>query len=177
LARSCKALVALEAKLPAFFRGEFKPNDNKERLILIFVCRVKRLYTATARLCAEAFTADPRTADDLATGNRYHAACSAALAADGQGDDAAKLDAGERVRWRKQALDWLRADLALWRKLLDTGKTEERKKAQQKLRAWQKDANLAVVRDQKALEKLPEEERRAWQKLWQDVDALLKRTE
>jgi len=41
---------------------------------------------------------------------------SAALAAAGQGEDAAKLDDKERTRLRKQALDWLRADLALRRK-------------------------------------------------------------
>ncbi len=36
--------------------------------------------------------ADPRLAADLVAGHRYNAACSAALAASGKGDDAATLD-------------------------------------------------------------------------------------
>jgi tetratricopeptide (TPR) repeat protein len=168
-----KKLAAMEAKLPAFFRGVFKPEDNAERLALMEVCRAKRLYAATARLGAEAFNADLKMADDLQTAHRYKTACSAALAAAGQGEDAAKLDGKERARLRKQALDWLRADLALWAKQLKSGKAEERKTAQQNLQHWKKDTDLAGVRDQKALEKLPAEERKAWQKFWQDVDALL----
>ncbi|HEV3259573.1 MAG TPA: hypothetical protein VG013_22090 [Gemmataceae bacterium] len=39
------------------------------------------------------------------------------------------------------------------------------------------DADLAGVRDPKAMEKLPPGERDAWQKLWQDVEALLAKTQ
>lgn len=38
---------------------------------------------------------------------------------------------------------------------------------------WKQDTDLTGVRDPKALQKLPPDERAAWQKLWQDVDALL----
>ena len=38
---------------------------------------------------------------------------------------------------------------------------------------WQQDADFTAVRD--ALAKLPEAERAEWHKLWQDVEALLKR--
>ena len=41
---------------------------------------------------------------------------------------------------------------------------------------WQEDSDLASVRDQDALDKLPESERADWKKLWSDVDALLKKT-
>jgi len=41
------------------------------------------------------------------------AARAAALAAARKGEDAAKLDTKEQARLRQQALDWLRADLAL----------------------------------------------------------------
>jgi tetratricopeptide (TPR) repeat protein len=174
MARQLEKWAALEAKLPALFRGEFKPKDNGERLALLEVCQAKRLHAAAARLAAEAFTADSKIADDLKTLYRYNAACSAALAAAGQGEDAATLDAKERARLRKQALDWLRADLALRGKQLKSGKAEERKTAQQKLHHWKKDTDLAGVRDRQALAKLPAEEGKAWQKLWQEVDALLR---
>ena len=38
------------------------------------------------------------------------------------------------------------------------------------------DTDLPGVRDPKAREKLPPDERDAWQKLWQVVDALLAKT-
>ena len=39
---------------------------------------------------------------------------------------------------------------------------------------WREDADLAGVRDADALMKLPDAERQEWQKLWQEVEALLK---
>ena len=41
------------------------------------------------------------------------------------------------------------------------------------LKHWKADADLAGVRDEKELAKLPEEERAGFQQLWKDVDKLL----
>src|SRR5205814_89708 len=76
----------------------------------------------SARFYAEAFAAQPALADDLKVGHRYNAACYAALAAAGMGEDTARLDDKEKSRLRKQALDWLRADLTLWSKQLASDK-------------------------------------------------------
>jgi hypothetical protein len=70
-------------------------------------------------------------------------------------------------------LTWLRADLELWKQRLTGGKPPERQAAQQALRHWQADPDLAGVRDRAALAKLPEAERQDWAKLWGDVAALL----
>jgi hypothetical protein len=43
------------------------------------------------------------------------------------------------------------------------------------MRYWQTDSDLAGVRGKDALARLPEEEREQWEKLWSDVDALLRR--
>ena len=48
---------------------------------------------------------------------------------------------------------------------------------QQQMKHWQTDTDLAGIRDRDALEKLPETERDAWHKLWDDVAALLKKVE
>jgi hypothetical protein len=40
---------------------------------------------------------------------------------------------------------------------------------------WLQDSDLAGVRNAEALAKLPEAERKEWQKLWQEVEALRKR--
>ena len=130
-----------------------------------------------ARLFAAAFAADRKLADDLNAQHRYHAACYAALTASSQGKDAAGLDNKERRRWRKQALDWLRADLASYVKQLESGKPEARSLVGQRLQHWQRDADLVGVRDQKALAKLPAEEREACQQLWAFVEALLKKVQ
>jgi hypothetical protein len=37
---------------------------------------------------------------------------------------------------------------------------------------WQNDPNFAGVRNLDALRRLPDEERLAWKKLWQEVEAL-----
>ncbi len=105
---------------------------------------------------------------------RHHAACCAALAAAGQGKDADKLEAAERPRLRRQALDWLRADLAFYARLLEAGKPADHKLVAERMRQWQADKDFRSVRGA-ALDKLPDDERKAWQKLWADVADLLKK--
>jgi hypothetical protein len=144
---------------------------------LVGVCHLKKLHYAAARFCADAFAAEPKLADDLKTGNRYNAACSAALAAAGLGGDAAKLDDVERTRLRKQAFDWLRADLTAWTEQLESRPPSTGDAARQLLVHWQQDTDLAAVRDTAALAKFPPEERAAWESLWADVSALLMRVE
>ena len=75
---------------------------------------------------------------------------------------------------RTQARDWLRADLALRSKQLDTGTAAARVAVVRALQSWKGDANLASVRGAEALAKLPEAEREAWKTLWADVATLLK---
>ena len=101
----------------------------------------------------------------------------AALAGCGQGEEAAKLDEKEQARWRKQALNWLEADLALWTKQLQGGTPQNRKTAADTLRHWQRNNDLAGLRDAAALAKLPPGERAACEKLWGDAAALLKKAE
>jgi hypothetical protein len=79
------------------------------------------------------------------------------------------------TRLRKQALDWLRADLTASGKLADGGKAEDRKLVRQRLLHWQRDTDLAGIREAKELAKLPAGERQACEKLWTDVAALLKK--
>jgi hypothetical protein len=131
------------------------------------------MYAAAARF----FDAAPKPADDLKSGDRYNAACNAALAAAGQGEDAGKLDDQERTRLREQALAWLRADLALWSRQLESGKPADRAAVQQALHHWQKDNDLAGLRDAAALAKLAPEQVAACKQLWADVAALLKKAE
>jgi tetratricopeptide (TPR) repeat protein len=175
--RQAEVKATLEAQLPALRTGAFQPRDNPERLALARVCQAKKLHHAATGLYAAAFADDPKLADDLGAQHRYNAACFAALAAAGQGEDAAHLDDPERARLRKQAFDWLRADLALYMKQLQTGKPADRATVQQRMKHWQKDTDLAGLRDPAALAKLPVEEQQACAQVWADVAALLKKVE
>jgi hypothetical protein len=60
--------------------------------------------------------------------------------------------------------------------LLAAGKVG-RRRVGRTLRRWRQDPNLASLRDKPALAQLPVEERQACQRLWADVQALLKRSE
>ena len=170
-------MAAFRDKLAAFQNGSYTPASNAERLGLVEWCQIRKLHHTATSLYAAAFAADPKLAADLGASHRYDAACYAALSAAGQGEDAAKLDDKERTRLRQQALDWLRADLALQAKQLETGKPANRAEVQKTMRHWQQDTDLAGIRDAAALAKLPADEQKAWTQLWTDVAELLTKAE
>jgi serine/threonine-protein kinase len=173
--RQAKRLAALETRLPALLKGELQPRGSV-RLEFVTICQAKQFHHAAARLYADALAADPSLADDLQQGHRYNAACSAALAAAGQGKDATKPDDKERMRLRLQARDWLRADLAGYAKLWESDPAV-RPFVRDQLKHWQEDTDLVGIRDAAALAKLPAAERAPFTQLWADVAALVKKAE
>jgi serine/threonine protein kinase/Flp pilus assembly protein TadD len=171
--RETERLVELDAKLPKVLKGELQPADIGERLALADMClEYKALYMTAFRLYSDAFAEQPDLARDLQNHPRYNAARAAAMAGCGQGKDADKLDKNECTGLRKQALDWLRADLAAWRHLLDIEPNRARAVVLQTMERWQQYKELAGVRDSAALTKLLEAERQEWQKLWAEVNQL-----
>jgi tetratricopeptide (TPR) repeat protein/serine/threonine protein kinase len=174
--QACRHLLKLEERLPRLLRGETHPSSAGEGLDLATMCRLKQLHAGAVRFFAFAYAADPRLAGDLKAAHRHRAACSAALAAAGQGRDADKLSGTERLALRRQALTWLRADLALLGKQLDSGQPAARAAVQRRLRHAQQDRALAVLRDKAALARLPALEQKAFAQLWADVAALLAKT-
>jgi len=171
LCREAEELIVPD--LAAFLKGDYQPQDNAERFDLVRPCLFRRRFLAAARLYADALAADPKRAADLNSGARYDAACCAARVGRGEGMDAKDLDEKDRARWRRQALDWLRADLEGWAKRLESDKPEELKRAAATLRHWQQDADLSGLRDPAELAKVPADEQEACKKLWADVQALL----
>jgi hypothetical protein len=151
-------LADLADRLPAILKGDDAPKDNAERMVLFQLCYDVKRYAAAARYATAAFESDPKLADDHGNFRRYNAACVAALAGCGQGDDA-PTDEAAREKLRGQALDWLRIELP-----------------HGALSYWLGDSELAGVRDADALEKLPEPERAAWRALWSEVTERLNRT-
>jgi serine/threonine-protein kinase len=128
---------------------------------------------AAASFYAEAISAHPKLAE-LSEFVRSNAACAAALAGCGQGRDAGRLEDVERARLRRQALDWLRADLTAWGQILEKQPDQARVRLQRRMEYWQGEPAFNGVRGAE-LAKLPEAERQAWQQLWKDVEQMLKR--
>jgi serine/threonine-protein kinase len=180
--------------LPEFLRGNYTPNDNDERLAFLGICQFEARWRLAARLYADAFTADPKLADELAAdclrrvrgaegspdqtatfraASRYTAARCAALAGSGIGSDAANLTESERKQWREQARRWLKADLPAWSRMLHSDVITDRDFARRMLEHWQSDPELAGLRDVDALAKLSDAEGAECREIWNNVDALL----
>jgi tetratricopeptide (TPR) repeat protein len=173
--KKCEHLLDLEQKLPQVLQGQIQPTNAAERLEYAKICMYKQLHATAAKLFADSFAA-PEMASHQAVPTHYSAACAAALAGSGQGKDAGHLDDQERSRLRRQAVDWLRLDLAAWTKFCDGNNPNlARAEAARALQVWQAEACLASLRDKDALAKLPPAERAMCQKLWADVVALLAR--
>jgi Flp pilus assembly protein TadD len=174
--RAVERMVELEKKLPALFQGKASPANARDAIDLARMCRqFKKRHVAAARLYSDAIAAEPKLTADLEQQHRYNAACSAALAAAGEGEDARRLPDKVVTMFRRWALVWLRDDLTACAKLAERNDPAVKQTIQQQLAQWRRVPDLASVRDQPALDRLPENERTAWQKLWRDVDELAKR--
>jgi tetratricopeptide (TPR) repeat protein len=172
--REAEHWVVLESNLPMLLRGMVQPSDSAERLRVARMCLLhKKLYAAAARFFADAFVDQPKLAEDLNTQDRYQAARAAALAGCGQGKDAGGLADKDRALLRQQALAWLEADLAAYRRLLDHEPDKSAPLVRERMQHWQQDTDFASVRGPEALAKLREAERSAWQDLWSDLADVL----
>jgi serine/threonine protein kinase/Flp pilus assembly protein TadD len=170
-----EAEAQIVPQLSAFLKGEHQPRDNAERLVLISACQYRKYHACAARLHADLFAAEPKLAGDLRAGRRYNAACAAALAGDAN-RKTGKVSDEERAFWRKQAREWLRADLAAYAKLRDGGRDDDRLWIRQRLCHWLRTDDLAGLRDREALARLPAGEQAACRRIWAEVTALYGRT-
>lgn len=69
----------------------------------------------------------------------------------------------------------MNAELAVWATFVESGPPQAKAFIAQTLKHWQEDTDLAGMRDNKAIEALPESERAAWRTLWAGVAALLEK--
>jgi hypothetical protein len=91
----------------------------------------------------------------------------------GEGSGEKSLTDAERAAFRAQALAYLRAELEVWSKLLESANDGERAAIGQTLNHWRKvDTDLSSVRDASIAE-LSEAERAGWNDFWKQVDDAL----
>ncbi len=122
----CERLAAGDRLLSAVLKGEARAEDNAKRALLAEVAHARSWYATAVRFSGEAIAADPAAADPAKSSLRYNGACYAALAGCGKGKDEPAPDAAARAALRRRAIEWLRADLAGWSKVLAAGKPEDR---------------------------------------------------
>jgi tetratricopeptide (TPR) repeat protein len=157
--RQAERLLALDQRLPEYLENRNAPATADERIELGRLGSFKRLPRAAVRFYEEAFAVQPK----LLPPHRYDAACAAALAGCGQGKDAAHLDERERGRLRALAQRWLREDLAsILTRLQNTALVRA-------MRHYQRDGDLACVRENQSLARLPVAEQETWRGFWAEV--------
>jgi serine/threonine-protein kinase len=118
----------------------------------------------------DAIREHPDLAGDPRTCLRYNAACLSVNCADGLGENAPPE--AERPAYRKQALDFLTADVAGVREVAAKSPAQ----AHRLMQVWLADKDLDCVREPTSVDRLPADERDAWNRLWTEVRALRDQT-
>jgi WD40 repeat protein/predicted Zn-dependent protease len=165
------------ARLRAWEAGKVRIEQSAELLGMARSAHHDyRCYVIATRLFTAYLKKVPVPRVVVGPSEAYHAACSAARAGTGQGD-ARELPPSERDRYRRQALDWLRLELARYQQAFQHRPETTAPWLRDFLRHWQRDDDLRAVRERSALAALPANERPAWASLWDDVAALVRRAD
>jgi tetratricopeptide (TPR) repeat protein len=179
----CERMQKLEQRLPAVLNGRDVASAGDLREMAELCRQYLKRYPEAVQLYRQAFKAQPGLADDLRGQHRYNAACAAALAgalaAPPSGSDAKEPPKGgatkeDKAALRRQAREWLQADLNAYAKNLKDCKLDEIRFVESRLAQWKTDPDLRGVRHIKALDALPEAEQVEWDALWSKVDQVLK---
>ncbi len=173
--RRAEQSVLLASKLPAMLNGETRPASPSEAIALARMCSETNRLNAATRFWSSAFAAEPGLAANLWAQNRFDAARAAALVGAGKGQDPPLPDEASRVNLRRQARDWLHADLAAYAKLLSDRNFTERNVLRHRLQEWLAETDLSALRDKEPVSKLPAAEQEACRKLWKEVAEVRKR--
>jgi tetratricopeptide (TPR) repeat protein len=122
----CERWLRLEEKLTALTAGKLMSVGAADRLELAALCHKKKQFVKAAQFCKSAFDEAPALANDTNSRARYNAACAAALAGCGVGEDAPPPDDARRAAFRAQALAWLRDELSALRPAAGIAPSESR---------------------------------------------------
>jgi eukaryotic-like serine/threonine-protein kinase len=172
LASRAEKLIALEPRLPIVMKGGEAPANAEEAASFARLAFARDQPEAAARLWTAAFSASPDLAADLVAMNRFQAARAATRAGTEGVRENAEFGAESRAKWRRQAVEWLRADLAASTAIVNSGTSPQRAGVARRLSRWQVDPTLASIRDELALSSLPEAERRSLREFWDSVQAV-----
>ncbi len=169
-------LAGLERQLPAILRGQNVPVRAEGKLDVARLCRGRREFAAAS-------TVLPGGLRDQAGTGRRHGSPASSQRCDRRGPCRSRRRAGwrhvtaERCRSCPLVRSGPRLVACRTRLLHDDlhqGGLPEFRRARETLDILARHRDLACVRDEDQLKKLPEDERRSWQAFWAEVAALLK---
>jgi serine/threonine-protein kinase len=163
-----------DPSFPEKVRNGLKPSSRENANDLVSACSNRDLNVPGVGYAVDALADDARIGDDESIELRVNAACMSVLAADGQGDGAAGLDAPTREAWRRRALAWLREVLPVYAARVVGDDPKKAMSARGTLRDWTRWKDLAPVRTPEGLAKLSIEDRVAWDRFWAEVDRALR---
>jgi serine/threonine protein kinase/Flp pilus assembly protein TadD len=170
--KECERLIEMDAHEAA---GKQSFADAGERLLYGAHCFRTRRLDQSARHFEEALADNSPGAADLVSRYRYNAACAAALAGIGEGDDTSSLTEAQLARRRGQARDWIRACLQESARVLESKDQDAPAKTVSRFEHWLRDPDLRGIRDQEYIAKLVPDERESCIRLWNEVRELLAR--
>ncbi|MBI3409273.1 MAG: tetratricopeptide repeat protein [Planctomycetes bacterium] len=171
--RRCRQLVALDEELGRVLSGK-EEGDGTAFIALARLCRqYKQQYATATKLFRRGFDSKP-DGKGLAQMHRYDAACAAALAGAGKGEEASKLADEDKTKLRAQARDWLGAELNAVGASAKAAQSRPVLELIARLERWLTEPELTGVRDPRDLAKMAADERAQFEKLWADIRALLK---
>lgn len=153
--------------------GELDPPDPNTALAVIRLTRhpSKCQYTRAVALFEWVFEKDAAMASDLDRGLRQDGAVCALMAAAGKDKGEPNVEPTERRRLLGLSMNWLRADLALMRELVND--SQWRDKIHKWLTKWKEEKDFEPIRSAESLLNMESDDRTAWNELWRDVDAVL----
>jgi hypothetical protein len=132
---------------------------------------ISTIAVAFAGACARA---DPGFLAPSLVNCRFNAACATIFSADGRGPSLTPLS--QRPELRRQARDWLRADLGLWQRVFESNTDRHRAAVHSRMTSWLNDPHLAAIREPQRLRELHPDEQKIFELFWRDVWALHERT-
>jgi tetratricopeptide (TPR) repeat protein len=162
-------LVELDHRLLAARKS---PGSASSRELVEFAhhCFLKHQFGQSATFWRLAFAAEATPAMGASL---FDAARAAALAGCGKGCDDPPLDAATRAGWRQQAVQWLQTELAA-RKQRPRPADPSAKQAPTRAPAhWQTNRDLAGLRDEASIARLPPDEQAACRALWAELAELV----
>ena len=162
--------------LRRFLEGTYESRSKNEKVSFLGACQFEGRYTAAAEIYAEVLFSDTQLADDVFGGTRFRAACTAAAAGAGRDRDADSLDEEGRARWRKQARDWLRADLEESKRLSKSAKNGLQGFLKDRLKNWLTDPDLSALQDRDVCKGLLPAEQNEFQRLCDELRVLADQT-
>jgi len=158
-----EALIQRRPLLEEILQGTREPVSGEEWLEAADLAFDLQDYALAARTCRDAFHGYHELRDKYDA--RYWAVRVAALSGAGAGRDAGQLDGSQRAVWREQAVSWLSAELEV-QAAHDASADSE---VISRLDAWLRDPDLAGLRTETAIAKLPPGERAECRRLWAAV--------